>query len=284
MTILWVWRRQSELSGNRNAAKLSRLVWNGMSLFHVPAISREIFILVYRQFVSLDFIILPLTSSWKSGSFHSFTKLGGLIDWLTSGCVARDAEMSTFDGEIREIPGISVDQFDNAGQKFYFLSHCHTDHMRGLFCLSTDAPLYATPITALIVSRKFPHLEANLRVLEIGAATSVEVTQTEPASSLHFTVTAIPAGHCPGSCMFVFQTETCNVLYTGDFRMALKDIKKIKLLNEIRDHGNLIVYLDSTFMRLTFPNFPSQTQSVMTILDIVGTFIKKSRTHKGEPF
>lgn len=33
----------------------------------------------------------------------------------------------------------------------------------------------------------------------------------------YFTVTAIPAGHCPGSIMLLFEYKK-RVLYTGDFR------------------------------------------------------------------
>lgn len=31
-------------------------------------------------------------------------------------------------------------------------------------------------------------------------------------------VTAIPAGHCPGSIMLLFETDDKRILYTGDFR------------------------------------------------------------------
>ncbi|KFM65290.1 Protein artemis, partial [Stegodyphus mimosarum] len=46
--------------------------------------------------------------------------------------------MSTFDGVIKEYPLISIDRFlkeeecDNYASTVYFLSHCHTDHMKGL--------------------------------------------------------------------------------------------------------------------------------------------------------
>jgi len=184
--------------------------------------------------------------------------------------------MSTFNGDIFEIPGISVDQFENIHQKCYFLSHCHTDHMRGLALLETETPIYTTAISALFVRRKCPHLEKNIRVLEIGIPTSVEL----PESDATFVVTAIAAGHCAGACMLLFQIEGCDVLYTGDFRISLKNAQNIKLFEEIKNHSNAIVYLDSTFMKTTFQRFPSQSESVETILKIVDTFLKSSRKHK----
>lgn len=33
-------------------------------------------------------------------------------------------------------------------------------------------------------------------------------------------VIAIPAGHCPGSVMFLFEQSNQRILYTGDFRFV----------------------------------------------------------------
>lgn len=40
---------------------------------------------------------------------------------------------NSFHGEIKEIPNIFVDNFETIGKKAYFLSHCHADHIQGLF-------------------------------------------------------------------------------------------------------------------------------------------------------
>ena len=89
-------------------------------------------------------------------------------------------------------------------------------------------------------------------------------------------------GHCAGSCMLLFQIENCDVLYTGDFRISLKNARNIKLLQEIKDSSNTIVYLDSTFLKPTFPDFPTQTESVNEILKIVKKFLENSMNHKGK--
>ena len=191
--------------------------------------------------------------------------------------------MSTFAGKIEEIPGISVDEFNNcANVKCFFLSHCHTDHMRGLWCLKTESSVYMTSISALFIRKKCPQLVDNVKILEIGIPTQIELTQDDE-TSVNFVVTAISAGHCPGSCMLLFQIENCDVLYTGDFRISLKNAKNIKLLKEIKDSSDdTVMYLDSTFLKPTFPDFPTQTESVNEIVKIVKIFLEKSMNHKGK--
>lgn len=189
--------------------------------------------------------------------------------------------MSTFNGVIHEIPQISVDEFSNAEQKCYFLSHCHTDHMRGLSSLRTDAPLYTTSISALILRSTFPTLEQNIKILEIGIASSFDLPLDECGKTLSFVVTALSAGHCPGSCMLLFQIEGVDILYTGDFRISMKNLQQVKTFEIIRSHANCIVYLDSTFMKTSFPIFPTQTESVVKIVQLVGAHLKGNKNNIG---
>lgn len=78
--------------------------------------------------------------------------------------------MSTFSGIIDEIENISIDNFlgDNLKSKIFFLSHCHTDHMKGLnnHC-ALPGPLYLSEVSAVIIKRKFPVLK-EVRVLKTG--------------------------------------------------------------------------------------------------------------------
>lgn len=189
--------------------------------------------------------------------------------------------MSTFNGEINEITGISVDYFENVQQKCYFLSHCHTDHMKGLSLLETDAPLYTTSISALIIQRQCPNIQ-NIRVVELGISTSIELQQEENNETINFSVTALSAGHCVGSCMLLFQIEDHDILYTGDFRMSLKNAQNIKILEELRNLKKTTIYLDSTFLKTSFPFFPTQTESVRKIKEIAKNFLDESKNHKGE--
>lgn len=186
--------------------------------------------------------------------------------------------MSTFDGKI-EIEGISIDEFVNIDQKCYFLSHCHTDHMRGLSLLTTNSPIYMSALSEIFIRKKYPLLKDNIKILEYNVATYVEI---ERKGCTGFLVTALSAGHCAGACMLLFQVEGRDILYTGDLRISMKNALKIKILEEIRASENLVIYLDSTFFKTSFPNFPSQTESVKKILEIVEEFLKKSKNHKGK--
>lgn len=81
--------------------------------------------------------------------------------------------MSTFNGFIEEISGISVDRFTelNFQSKLFFLSHCHADHMIGLSEITLEnalpGPIYLSEVSLVIVRRKFPNVE-NLIPLKIG--------------------------------------------------------------------------------------------------------------------
>lgn len=158
----------------------------------------------------------------------------------------------------------------------FFLSHCHTDHMRGLAELATTACIYTTAVSSLIVRSMWPHLQANIKVLEISIATSVKLKHKS------FVVTALSAGHCAGSCMFLFQVEGRDILYTGDFRISLSNLEKFQLLREARDNNHLSIYLDSTFLKKSFIKFPKQSESVKAILKIIGKFLHASKYHKGK--
>lgn len=67
--------------------------------------------------------------------------------------------MSTFSGVIKEIDGISVDNFlsFNLESKAFFLSHCHLDHMKGLW-KGFAGPLYLSETSAVIVRRMYPKI------------------------------------------------------------------------------------------------------------------------------
>ncbi|KAM9170325.1 protein artemis isoform 3-T3 [Pangshura tecta] len=93
-------------------------------------------------------------------------------------------------------------------------------------------------------------------------------------------VTLLPAGHCPGSVMFLFQGQNGTVLYTGDFRLAKGEAARMELLHSgtrVKDIQS--VYLDTTFCDPRFYQIPSREECLNGILELVRSWITLSRYH-----
>ncbi|KAL7302282.1 hypothetical protein TKK_0004947 [Trichogramma kaykai] len=200
--------------------------------------------------------------------------------------------MSSFCGLVDEIPGISVDCYveENLNSSVYFLSHFHTDHMKGLndhfftHLLNEDKIFYCSSLTKLFLINKYPQLCSNqtkqkLIELELNSPTLVKYKFCNSAYSLM--VTSISSGHCPGSLMFLFKYNDLTILYTGDFRINMNDYNKLESLNIRIGHKNFPIsidkiYLDTTFLNLKFKEFPSRKQSVKQLCSFVNNWIQKN--------
>nr|XP_028601306.1 protein artemis isoform X4 [Podarcis muralis] len=93
-------------------------------------------------------------------------------------------------------------------------------------------------------------------------------------------VTLLPAGHCPGSVMFLFQGESGTVLYTGDFRLAKGEVARMELLHSgsrVKDIQS--VYLDTTFCDPKYYQIPSREECMKGILELVQSWITLSPYH-----
>lgn len=81
---------------------------------------------------------------------------------------------ASFNGDISEIPGIAVDNFENTEKRAYFLSHCHGDHVTGLntlyqFIRSKSVFIYMSEISAAIVLDTIDmRLKDCIKTLKIG--------------------------------------------------------------------------------------------------------------------
>ncbi|XP_031619615.1 protein artemis-like isoform X2 [Contarinia nasturtii] len=190
--------------------------------------------------------------------------------------------MSTFSGFLDEIENVSVDRFTEANfrSRAFFLSHCHMDHMVGLNEInslnqSLPGPLYLSEISKVIIQRRYPTI-TNLIALKTGETTPIlfGISICDSSVTKKTSVTAIPAGHCPGSVMFLFEQDNKKILYTGDFRLYRNDIETMIALKKFHEKINLdCLYLDSTFLSLDYRNFPRQRDSVNTIIDLTENWL-----------
>ncbi|KAM5234989.1 protein artemis [Ctenodactylus gundi] len=200
--------------------------------------------------------------------------------------------MSSFQGQMAEYPNISIDRFDreNLRARAYFLSHCHKDHMKGLRApalkrrleCSLKACLYCSPVTKelLLTNPKYRFWEKRIVAIEIETPTQISLVDEASGEKEEIVVTLLPAGHCPGSVMFLFQGSNGTVLYTGDFRLAKGEAARIELLHSggrVRDIQS--VYLDTTFCNPKFYQIPSREECLNGILELVRSWITRSPYH-----
>ena len=196
--------------------------------------------------------------------------------------------MSCFTGETNEYPGVSLDRFDGANLQsvVYLLSHCHSDHMVGL-----DAPAFADRLTqnpsiklyGSSVSRsllsgmpRYQHLRPLFHTIPCDEEHTLPVPSSENSTigngpARNIAVTLIPAGHCPGSVMFLIQGDAGNVLYTGDFRYHVGDTSRLHSLQGVKIRS---VYVDTTFCIPRAFRIPSREECKELMLTTISDWFK----------
>ncbi|XP_041636293.1 protein artemis isoform X2 [Cheilinus undulatus] len=201
-------------------------------------------------------------------------------------------KMSSFPGRMKEYPTISLDRFDreNLHARAYFLSHCHKDHMKGLkgpilkrkLQSSRTVRLYCSFVTKelLLSNPKYTFWEEYIVALELESPTQISLVDETSGEKEDIVVTLLPAGHCPGSVMFLIEGSQGNVLYTGDFRLAAGDVSRMDHLHSgsrVKDIQS--VYLDSTFYDPRFYQIPTREVCLNGIMELVGNWISQSPYH-----
>lgn len=195
--------------------------------------------------------------------------------------------MSTFGGIVSEIPNISVDRFDGSNllSSAYFLSHCHSDHMKGLLVKeflrrleeNGNVFLYCSEISYhILMCTAMKGVKESVKIVSHRKEAIVEVPPSEIYHQPQIlTVTVIPAGHCPGSVMFFFEKEDMKILYTGDVRLAKGDIRKMKqLLNGDGNVKNIdTLYLDTTFFSSSYDYFPPRKISAEVVCNLISEWL-----------
>ncbi|KAG0647861.1 DNA cross-link repair pso2 snm1 [Hyphodiscus hymeniophilus] len=192
------------------------------------------------------------------------------------------------------MPGffICVDAFRYGavqGCNAYFLSHFHSDHYIGLTSSWCHGPIYCSKVTANLVKQQ---LRVDPRyVVALDFEDRVEVSGTQGVA-----VTMIPANHCPGSSLFLFEKvigkganpKVQRVLHCGDFRACPAHIAHPLLMPDIVDSitGKTkqqkidVCYLDTTYLNPRYA-FPSQENVVRSCADMCVS-LRKERAEESD--
>ncbi|KAM0332375.1 hypothetical protein ACHAQA_002652 [Verticillium albo-atrum] len=179
------------------------------------------------------------------------------------------------------MPGfnICVDAFRYGavkGCQAYFLSHFHSDHYIGLTAHWTHGPIYCSKVTGDLCIMQLKVAPKWIVPLEFEE--TVEVPGTGGVM-----VTMIPANHCPGSSLFLFekpQGKGPNVkkqryLHCGDFRACPAHVEHPLLKPDVQDAitGKLkqqkidLCYLDTTYLNPRY-SFPPQDDVIRTCAEV----------------
>ena len=163
------------------------------------------------------------------------------------------------------------------GCNAYFLSHFHSDHYVGLTSTWCHGPIYCSHVTANLVRQQ---LRVDPKwVIDLEFEKKVEVPNTE---GVH--VTMIPANHCPGSSIYLFEKNVGKslkipkiqrVLHCGDFRACPAHVEHPLLRPEVMDmvSGKTaqqkidVCYLDTTYLNPKYA-FPSQEDVIQACADM----------------
>ncbi|KAI4239979.1 MAG: hypothetical protein L6R40_005411 [Gallowayella cf. fulva] len=180
------------------------------------------------------------------------------------------------------LPGFSicVDAFRYGaveGCKAYFLSHFHSDHYIGLTSSWCHGPIYCSRVTGNLVRRQ---LRVDPKwVIDLEFDEKIEVPGTQGVN-----VTMIPANHCPGSSLYLYEKvmgkgknpKMQRVLHCGDFRACPTHVQHPLLRPDVIDRvtGKTtaqqkldVCYLDTTYLTPKYA-FPSQEEVIKACADM----------------
>ncbi|XP_071357748.1 protein artemis isoform X2 [Trachinotus anak] len=147
---------------------------------------------------------------------------------------------------------------------------------------SRTVRLYCSFVTKelLLSNPKYSFWEEYIVPLELESPTQISLVDEASGEKEDVVVTLLPAGHCPGSVMFLFEGSQGNVLYTGDFRFAAGDVSRMEHLHSgsrVKDIQS--VYLDSTFYDPRFHQIPTREVCLNGISELIGKWISQSSYH-----
>ncbi|KAJ8103460.1 beta-lactamase-like protein, partial [Lipomyces tetrasporus] len=183
--------------------------------------------------------------------------------------------------------------------KACFLSHVHSDHLQGLENYIGPV-VYCSPATKRLLLRlekKSARLARLCNEVEIepqrmyrnlGPENGRDVLRAIPYNTptvidldpcQKITVTLFDANHCPGSTMFLIESDRKAILYTGDVRAENRWLEGLRqnpiLIAYTRGWKKLdCIYLDTTFCGpcSSYAIFPSKAEGTDLLIDAVSKY------------
>lgn len=132
----------------------------------------------------------------------------------------------------------------------FFLSHFHTDHLRGLSSswgvghAVGRRNIYCSRITKALLLNEFGSgLASHVVALPVFQWVPIPIT-----ASYHVDVCLLPANHIPGSVQFLFRTFLGTILYTGDIKLSDELLQVMAATVAVYPIDHL--YVDDTWLHL----------------------------------
>ncbi|CBZ24837.1 conserved hypothetical protein [Leishmania mexicana MHOM/GT/2001/U1103] len=174
---------------------------------------------------------------------------------------------------IDEFPALAGRR-SGSGTELFFLTHFHTDHMKGLSSSWTTGLIITGTLTRQLLLNKFEGLRGRVLGLPFWCRTPVlsasgaahggrESAATTVAPVVY--VTLLPAFHIPGSAMIYIETPSgVTYLHTGDFKYTETAAQVSPLRTFFQSHRVDHLYLDDTWLHLghaELKSWPARTDS-----------------------
>ncbi|KAG5509635.1 hypothetical protein JKF63_06340 [Porcisia hertigi] len=155
---------------------------------------------------------------------------------------------------------IDGDRSASGELEVFFLTHFHTDHMKGLSSTWSAGIIITGTLTRQLLLSKFEGLRGRVLGLPFwcrtpllsagGTAHSAGESFSTTADSVVY-VTLLPAFHIPGSAMIYLETPSnVTYLHTGDFKYTEALAHMSPLRTFFQSHRVDHLYLDDTWLHL----------------------------------
>ncbi|KAJ3449216.1 5' exonuclease apollo [Anaeramoeba flamelloides] len=159
---------------------------------------------------------------------------------------------------------ISVDSFkEKYNVQHYFLSNFLTRNLQGFNDGWRRGFIHCSAITKKLLLSQY-ELDSDLIIDH--EFNQPELIYLDTSKQVSVTLTLIPNGHSPGSCMLLFNGSFGNVLYTSDFRLN-DEILTNEILISYKERITRL-FLDNTFCHPKY-KLPSEEQAFRQIVHLL---------------